>query len=464
MTHLMCKLATRMFSLLLTSQTEPKKNKFIMRSGSARLGNRSVINLHKLIQIKQKFSSYAINDIPERIKSEIDNLHLYKVIKPGDSIAITAGSRGISDINLITKHVIDELIKLQGKPFIIPAMGSHGGATAKGQIDVLAGYGITEERMGVPIKAAMEVVEIGKCKNGIPAYIDKNTLDADHIVAINRIKPHTRFAGQIESGLIKMLLVGLGNDLGAKEYHRAIIKHTFDQIVESVLPIVLSKLNVLFGLAIVENAYGDIADIRTLMGNEFIKEEPKLKKEAFKLMAKLPFRNIDLLIIDNMGKDISGTGMDTNIIGRKDQISSDIPGADAAISRIFVRDLTPNSHGNACGIGLADFTTRKLVNKVNFQETYVNCVTALRPEGAKIPMTFECDKGALDAAVSTCGLENTEDIRIVWIKSTLDLEKIIVSEGFLDDFNGSNDIEQISSAKEITFDSLGNLPLFDMWN
>lgn len=423
-----------------------------------------MINGHKLIQIKQKFSPYAIKDIPERIKSVVSDMNLDKLIKPGDSIAITAGSRGISNINLITKHVIDELIKLQGKPFIVPAMGSHGGATTKGQIDVLAGYGITENKMEVPIKATMEVVKIGEGNNGIPVYIDKHVFEADHVVVINRIKPHTRFAGQIESGLIKMLLVGLGKDLGAREYHRAIIKYTFDQIVESALPIVLSKLSVLFGLAIVENAYGEIADIRALMGKEFIEEEPKLKKEAFKLMAKLPFRNIDLLIIDNMGKDISGTGMDTNIIGRKDQSSSKVPGANAGISRIFVRDLTPNSHGNACGIGLADFTTRNLVNKINFPETYINCITAIRPEGAKIPMTFECDKDALNAALSTCGLENAEDIRIVWIKSTLDLEKIIVSEGFLDDLKGSNDIEQISSAREITFDSIGNLPLFDMWN
>ncbi len=423
-----------------------------------------MINGHKLIQIKQTFSSPTVGDISERIKSEIDSLKLYKGIKPGDSIAITVGSRGISNINLITKHVIDELIKLHGKPFIVPAMGSHGGATVEGQIDVLTGYGITENKMGVPIKASMEVAKIGENTNGIPVYIDKNAIDSDHVVVVNRIKPHTRFSGQIESGLIKMLLVGLGKDLGAKEYHRAIIKHTFDQIVESAFPIVLSKLSVLFGLAIVENAYGDIADIRALMGREFIKEEPKLKKEAFKLIAKLPFKNIDVLIIDNMGKDISGTGMDTNIIGRKYQGSSDIPGVDAGISRIFVRDLTPNSHGNACGIGLADFTTRKLVDKINFPKTYINCITALRPEGAKIPMIFECDKDALDTAISTCGLENTEDIRLVWIKSTLDLEKMIVSEGLLDDINGSKDIEQISSAREITFDSLGDLPLFDMWN
>ncbi len=423
-----------------------------------------MIKEHKLIQIRQKFSSSTVSNISERIRSEVDALKLGKVIEPGDSIAITAGSRGISDINLITRHIIDEIIKLQGKPFIIPAMGSHGGATATGQIDVLAGYDITEDKMGVPIKATMEVVKIGEGMNGIPVYMDKNALDADHIVVINRIKPHTRFTGQIESGLIKMLLVGLGKDLGAKEYHRAIMKHSFDQIVESALPIVLSKSSVLFGLAILENAYGEIADIRAIMSKDFLKEEAKLKKESFKLMAKLPFRDIDLLIIDKMGKDISGTGMDTNIIGRKDPNSSRTPGADAGISRIFVRDLTPNSHGNACGVGLADFTTQKLVNKINFPKTNINCITALRPEGAKIPMTFECDKDALDAAILTSGLENVKDIRIVWIKSTLDLEKIIVSEGFLEELSGCGDIEKISAAKKITFDSTGNLPLFDMWD
>ena len=422
-----------------------------------------MINGHKLIQIKQKFSSHSIEDIAERIKSEMANLKLDKRVKPGDSIAITAGSRGITDINMITRTVIDELIKLKGRPFIIPAMGSHGGATVSGQLNVLAGYGITEEKMGAPIKAAMEVMKVGEDKSGIPVYLDKNVIDADHVVAINRIKPHTRFAGEIESGLIKMLLVGLGKDVGARVYHRAIMKNTFDRIVESVLPIVLSKLSVLFGLAIVENAYGKVADIKAMMGEDIIKEEPRLKKRSFELMAKLPFSNIDLLIIDNMGKDISGTGMDTNIIERKDENSSKTANVNAGITRIFVRDLTPNSHGNACGIGLADFTTQKLVNKINFQETYINCVTALRPEGAKIPMTFESDKDAIEAAVSTCGIENAGNMKIVWIKSTLDLEKVIVSDGYLDDLSGRNDLEQISSARKITFNSSGNLPLFDTW-
>ncbi|ODS34415.1 MAG: hypothetical protein SCARUB_00426 [Candidatus Scalindua rubra] len=431
-----------------------------------------MVNYPGLIQIKQKFSSQAVDNVIEKVKSEIANLKLGKRIKPGDKIAITAGSRGISDIDIIIKVVIDELIKLQGQPFIIPAMGSHGGATPKGQLNVLAGYGITEENMGAPIKATMEVIKIGENKDGIPVYVDKNAVTADHVVVINRVKPHTRFIGQIESGLIKMLLVGLGKDVGAKIYHQAIMKYTFDQMIESVLPIVLSKLSVLFGLAIIENTYGNVAIIKGMISENFIKEEPELKRESFKLMAKLPFRNIDLLIIDEMGKDISGTGMDTNIIGHK--VDSTLQTQDMVktqnsrkvlngISRIFVRDLTPKSHGNACGIGLADFTTRRLVNKINFQETYINCIAGLRPEGAKIPMTFDCDKDAINTAISLCGMDDTENIKIVWIKNTLELEKIIVSEAYKGDLKGRDDLEQISSAKEIVFDSSGKFPLFDMW-
>ena len=426
-------------------------------------------NYPKLLQIKQKFTPLAVNNIVEKIKSEIANLKLDKIIKPNDSIAITAGSRGITDISTITKAVIDELIKLQGKPFIIPAMGSHGGATAEGQLDVLAGYGITEENMGVPIKSSMEAVKIGESKgskDSIPVYLDKNAIAADHIIVINRIKPHTRFVGEIESGLIKMLLVGLGKDIGAKIYHRAVMHRSFDQIIDSALPMVLSKTSVLFGLAIIENAYGNVANIKAIKGKEIIKAEPDLKKESSRLMAKLPFKDIDLLIIDEMGKDISGTGMDTNIIGRKQESthnSGQVSNDDVRIARIFVRDLTSKSHGNACGIGLADFTTRRLVDKINYQKTYINCLTALRPEGGKIPMTFDCDKDAVDAAMSLYASDNISNARIVWIKNTLDLEKVIISEAYMDDLKRHDGLEQLSPARKLAFDSSGNLPLFNTW-
>jgi hypothetical protein len=229
---------------------------------------------------------------------------------------------------------------------------------------------------------------------------------------------------------------------------------------------VLSKVSVLFGLAIIENAYGNVADIKAIKSEEIIKAEPELKKESSRLMAKLPFKDIDLLIIDEMGKDISGTGMDTNIIGRKQEFthnSGQVLNDDVRIARIFVRDLTPKSHGNACGIGLADFTTRRLVDKIDFQKTYINCLTALRPEGGKIPMTFDCDKDAIDAAISTCVADNTNNARIVWIKNTLDLEKVIISEAYLDDLKRRDNLELLSPARKLAFDSSGNLPPFNAW-
>jgi hypothetical protein len=339
-------------------------------------------------------------------------------------------------------------------------MGSHGGATAEGQRNVLAGYGITEENMGVPINSSMEVTKIGETKEGIPVFVDKNALTANHVVAINRIKPHTRFIGKIESGLIKMVMVGLGKDEGAKIYHRAIMKYSFDQIIASVLPVIQSRLSILFGVAIIENAFGNVSDIQAVMGKDFIKVEPMLKRYASEMMPKLPFKNIDVLIIDKIGKDISGTGMDTNVIGRRDETLDE----DVTVARIFVRDLSSKSQGNACGIGLADFTTRKLVDKINFRETYINCITALRPEGAKIPMTFDCDKDAIDAAISTCGVDEAKRARIVWVKSTLDLERAIVSEACLNETLGCDSIDKTAPAKELLFDSANNLPDFEEWS
>ncbi len=417
-------------------------------------------NYPKFTQIKQKFTSNTVRDIKEKVQSELTNLELKTKIKPDDRVAVAVGSRGISDINTITKLVIEALINLDAKPFIIPAMGSHGGATAEGQRNVLAGYGITEESMGVPTNSSMEVTQIGETKEGIPVFIDKNAATANHVVVINRIKPHTRFTGRIESGLIKMVMVGLGKDEGAKIYHRAIMIYSFDQIVASVLPLIQSQLSILFGVAIIENGFGNIADIQAVLGKDFIHVEPKLKEYSLQMMPKLPFKSIDVLIIDEMGKDISGTGMDTNVIGRRGEMLDD----DVTVARIFVRDLSSKSHGNACGIGLADFTTRRLVDKIKFRETYVNCITALRPEGAKIPMTFECDRDAIDAAISTCGVDEAKMAKIVWVKNTLDLERVIVSEVCLKEAEEIDSIERTSTAKDLIFDSANNLPNFEEWS
>lgn len=399
--------------------------------------------------MRQKFKAPVVQDIKSEIKKQLLRLELTSKIKKGDTVAVTSGSRGIADLQLITRTVIDELKELGAEPFIVPAMGSHGGGTAEGQKDVLKKYGITEESMMVPVKSSMEVVEIGRSEYGIPVYLDKNASKADHVVVINRIKTHTRFTGRIESGIIKMLLIGLGKREGATMYHRAIMQYSFDQIIDSVAPIILSKVKILFGLAIIENAFEKVAKLVAVKPEEILEKEPELQKESVDLLAKLPFNRADILIIDKMGKDLSGTGMDTNIIGKKDNST-------IKITRIFVRDLTPKSNGNACGIGLADFTTQKLVDKIDYNATYVNCITGQRPEGAKIPMMFKTDKESLDAAIATSGLINPEKARIMWIKNTLELEELYVSEEFAKEAAERDDLELLSEFREIEFDSDGN--------
>ncbi|MFQ5956842.1 MAG: lactate racemase domain-containing protein [Candidatus Brocadiales bacterium] len=402
-----------------------------------------------MIKVRQAFPTQRVEDVASASESELSGLRLGSRLKSGDTVAVTAGSRGISDIALITRTVVDVLRGLEAEPFIVPAMGSHGGATAKGQIDVLAKYGITETSMGVPIRSSMNVVNMCKSPFGFPVYIDKYATEADHIVLVNRIKTHTRFSGRIESGLNKMLLVGLGKEKGATIYHRAILEYPFEEIASSIVPVLLQKLPILFGLAIIENARGEVAAIEAVPSEKFLEREPKLLERAINLMAKLPFSEIDLLVVDEMGKDIAGTGMDTAIIGKKDN-------SKVKIKRIFVRDLTDKSDGNACGIGLADFTTKRLVDKINLTDTYVNCIAALRPEGAKIPIAYPTDREALDQALHTLGLVMPENARIIWIKNTKDLEELYVSETYKEELNGRQDLEAVSGPEMILFGPDGN--------
>ncbi len=418
----------------------------------------------RLSLVKQTFETAFIPNIPTKIHEELIKLNLGSKVKAGQTVALTAGSRGIDRINVITKAVIDELKTLKAQPFIIPAMGGHGGGTAEGQLAVLTKYGITEKEMGVPIKSSMDVIELGKSKLDIPIYFDKYACHADHVIVINRIKPHTRFIGQIESGLLKMLAVGLGKREGATTCHHATARYSFDEVIHSIAPIILTKIPVLFGLAILENAYGQTADLVACKPEEFLDVEPILKEKAANMMARLPFDEADLLIIDEMGKDISGTGMDTNIIGRSGRpVLSEANVSDIKITRIYVRDLTEKSGGNACGIGLADFTTRRLVNKINFQKTYLNCITGMRPEGAKIPITCENDKEAIDKALATLGISRPEDAKIIWIKNTLQLDKILLSESYNNEIKRHPNLEPLSPFKEVEFDSNNNLPTSSLW-
>ncbi len=406
--------------------------------------------LPKMYHIKQHFDKPVIKDIPGVIKKEFGKIKLNRKIRDGQSVAITAGSRGIKDIDIILKSVIDEIKVLGAIPFIFPAMGSHGGATAEGQKDILANYGITEELMGCEIKSTMEVVQIGTTKENIPVYIDKFAIEADHIVIVNRIKVHTKFSGEIESGLLKMCLIGVGKHEGAKTYHRAEEKYPWMKVLESVSTIIFQKAPITLGLAILQNAYEDISKLIAINPEDFFKKEPSLLIESQNLMGKLPFPDVDLLIIDKMGKEMSGTGMDVNITGRKE-------GMPKNISKVFIRDLTKKTEGNAQGIGLADFTTKKLVDKIDFNKTYTNSQTACRTDTCKIPMTLENDFEVLRIASDMENITIPESFKIIWIKNTLELKEILVSESYLSRIEKRNDLEIIDNPIKIKFDNDGNL-------
>lgn len=414
----------------------------------------------KMLRIRQQLSDVREENIPGGTRREMSKLNLASKVKQGESVAISAGSRGVVNINVVLRTLVEEFQSMGAKPFIFPAMGSHGGATAEGQRAVLAHYGVTEESMGCPVRATMEVVQIGASDDGIPVYLDKYAAEADHVVVVNRVKPHTDFKGDIESGLLKMTLIGMGKWHGATIYHRAFVDYSFDRIVRSVSRVVAEKAKLLCGMALVENGYDQTARVVGVLPEELVERERELQEEAKTLMASLPFDEIDVLIVDRMGKDISGTGMDTNIVGRIYNFVTPEP-EKPRIKRIFVRDLTDETMGNAIGIGLADVTVKRLVDKMDRKATYINAITGITPEKARLPMYYDTDRESLDAALATIGLTEPEQARIMWISTTLDLTEVAVSEVYHAEVEKREDLEIVGEAQELPFDSAGNLAFLE---
>ena len=383
-----------------------------------------------------------------RIKGELD-------LVPGSSVAVGVGSRGIANLAKIVREVVKKLKATGAEPFVTPAMGSHGGATAEGQIEVLKTRGINEETVGAPIKATMEVINLGEI-DGIPLFIDRLAHEADGIVLINRIKPHTEFSGPTESGLIKMLGIGLGNHTGAEHYHRAAITRGFYEIISTAGRALLNRLNVFLGVALVENQEHQTAILRLLRADEIESVERKLLEKAREYLPKIPVAEIDLLIIDEMGKDISGAGIDPKIVGRAICSWADTEPW-PRISRIFVRDLTAATEGHASGLGMVDFTTERLVKKINMQATAINALISSCPEEAKIPMHFKTDREAIAAALMTIRPNTLNDLRIVHIKNTLELSSLMVSEGCLPGLTKIENTDIGSEILSIEFDNNDNL-------
>lgn len=415
--------------------------------------------LPKMIRVKQKFPTDVVEDIRSAIFTELDQLNMDSIVKSGDTVAVGAGSRGIANIDVAIKSVVDYLKAIGSKPFVFPAMGSHGGATPEGQKDILAHYGITEETMGVPVRATMEVVEVGRTTDDLPVFLDRYAYEADVAVPVNRVKSHTDFHGSIESGLMKMLAIGFGKQKGASMYHRAFFRYGFEHVILASGSLLIETGKIGFGVALVENAYQETAKVSAIQSKDFVRRERELLVEAKALSGKLPFDELDLLILDEVGKNISGTGMDTNIIGRYMQNFESDP-EKPSITRIFARDLTEDSSGNATGIGLADFTTTRLVEKFDKKATYMNGLTGLGPQKSRIPFHYDTDLEVIEAALNTIGLTPPEEAKVVRIQNTLKLDEVDISEILVEDAELRSDLEIISEAKAFPFDSSGNLDSF----
>ncbi len=412
--------------------------------------------LPKMTRIRQAFEAPVLANLPAAIHAELDRINASAIVNPGETVAVTAGSRGVANVAAAVKATIDYLKALGADPFVVPAMGSHGGATAEGQRAVLEHYGITETTVGAPVKATMDVVELGKTADGLPVYFDRYAAEADHVIPLNRIKAHTDFNGSIESGLMKMMVIGLGKQHGANLYHRAFFQYGFEQVITAVGGFILDSGKIAFGLGLIENAYEDTAKAVAMAASQLLQTERELLVEAKALMGRLPFDELDLLIVDWVGKNISGTGMDTNVIGRMMQNFEPEP-AKPAILRIFARDLTEESDGNATGIGLADFTTTRLVEAIDRPATYMNGITALGPQKSKIPFYYDTDREAMEVALHTIGLTEPEMARVIRIESTLRLTELDISEVLLEDAKLHSRLKVSGKTKPFAFDATGNL-------
>jgi hypothetical protein len=412
----------------------------------------------RLLRVRQHFERPRLDDIAAAVRASLETLDLGKTIRPGQTVALTAGSRGIANIPQVLRSTADFLKRLGARPFLVPAMGSHGGATAEGQRKLIESYGITEEAVGAPIRASMEVVQVGTTPEGWPVLLDRHASEADHIGVVGRVKPHTGYHGPLESGLLKMMMIGLGKHAGALAYHRILLEYPFDQVVRSVGRTLRAHAAIAFGLALVENAYEETAHVEAVRPADLEPSEEKLLALAKRLMARLPLREADLLIVDEIGKNISGSGMDTNIVGRKRAFRGESTENQPQMRHIFIRGLTDRTHGNATGIGLADFTTTHLVRTMNYRATVINCLTAGYPEGANLPVHFETDREVVDAALAIIGTRRPEEARVLRIRNTLHLEEVEVSEPCLEARDGRTDFTPLEAPRPFSFDAQGNLP------
>jgi hypothetical protein len=398
--------------------------------------------------------SERLGDLATAVAEQFNKPDVGERIQPGARVALTAGSRGIDRISDILAVAVAEVKRREGVPFIVPAMGSHGGAVAEGQVEVLARYGITETKVGCPIRASMEVVELGRLPSGERLYTDRIAyVEADLIIPVNRVKPHTDFHGPLESGLFKMLTIGLGKQRGADSLHASGFEN-FPELIPAAGRFILEHLPVPFGIALVENGYGELVRVEAIPSELIETHEVELLQEARQRMARLPVAQIDVLVIDQMGKDISGAGMDPNVLGRYyEQQLPDGP----AVQRIVVLDLTDATEGNATGVGMANICTERVATKLDRAQTYINQLTSKTPEGGRLPMVAPSDRAAIQMALASLRRANYDAIRMIRIRNTKDLTRIWASEALLPELLASGRAELLGELAPPAFNAAGNL-------
>lgn len=393
----------------------------------------------EMTRIKQIFDSTCIEDIEGAVRAEMERFRPH--VKPGSRIAVTAGSRGIDRIDRLIRTAVEILRGWNATPVLIPSMGSHGGATAAGQLEILEGLKITEETAGAPILSSMEVVEAGYIENNgvsLPVVLDKNAWECDGILVINRVKPHTSFHGETESGIVKMIAIGLGKKVQAMNIH----KYGTWGLKELLVPAakkIIDTGRIIGGIGIVENAYDRISEIKGFLPDEIADGDRQLLRKARELMPSLPAEQLDILIVDEMGKDISGTGMDTNIIGRL-MINGEPEPESPSIRRIVVLSLTKGTRGNAYGMGLADFVTASLAERIDYRATYMNALSSTFTGRARLPVVAEDEREATDMALRSCGIDDPERARVIRIRNTLSLGEMMVSKTVLQEIEDRKDI------------------------
>ena len=415
----------------------------------------SYVKIPPMALVAQQFDDNFIKDVPSSVAGEFAKPEINTAICPGQTVAVTAGSRGITDIAPILRETVKQLKKLQVKPFLFPAMGSHGGATVEGQLEIMKDYGITEENMGAPIRASMETVVIGHTPEGKEVHLDRHAHEADGILVVGRIKPHPAFRNKYESGFLKMLAIGMGKQKGAESCHNEGWGKMAENI-ETYADVIMAKKNILFGLAIVENAFDKTCHIEAVPKTRFKEREAALLEVARTLMPRIYIPKFDILIVDQVGKNFSGDGADPNISGR---FGTPYASGGPTYQRLVFLDVSKESHGNAVGIGLADFSTKRLFDKIDFDAIYPNCITSLVPMVGNVPMILKNDRTAIQAAIHCCLDIDKSKPKIVRIKNTSHIDEILISEALVEEAKKHPKMKIIREPQEPVFDAEGNLIL-----